>query len=470
MLLIACLITCIVFFSCATTSRITGIDGLSLDEAIEQSAFKVIEELPSGARVAIVAFSSEHNSLSNYIMDELTGVLIDRGLEVADRRNLVHIYRELNFQMSGDVSDETAASIGKFMGARYVITGQFIKAGGRYRYRLSGINVETAVQESSIRLYVNDDRSFQRLLADVKQTPVITEASDYGIRQSTQTKTAGTYLDRGILFASRGDFKLAIDEFTKAINLDSELAAAWLFRGRALSASVSNIVEIFDDFSDFTYITGNITPIQQSAYDRAITDINQAIRINPNLASAYKERGNVYHIVGNDIRAISDFNQAIRLDPNLASAYAKRGHAYFRQGNYDRSIADYNQAIKLDPNNAEAYYGRAFIFLLNGDYNRAITEINQTIKLTPNNWAAWGIRGNAYYSKSDYDRAIADYSQGIMIDPTNSGVRYNNRGNAYFAKGDYNRAIADYEMALRTEPNSDTFKKNLENARRVRGW
>lgn len=118
--------------SCATTGNSgaglssdesiawSATDGLSLDEAIEQSVVEVVEELTAGTRIAIVAFSSEHDSLSNYILDELTGAFVDRKLEVVDRRNLAYVYRELNFQMSGEVSDETAVSIGKFLGARYV--------------------------------------------------------------------------------------------------------------------------------------------------------------------------------------------------------------------------------------------------------------------------------------------------------------------------------------------------------------
>ncbi|MDR2783151.1 MAG: hypothetical protein LBB48_04825 [Treponema sp.] len=54
-------------------------------------------------------------------MDELAGALVDEGIEVADRRNLAFVYKDLGFQMSGDVSDEEAVSIGKFLGAKYVL-------------------------------------------------------------------------------------------------------------------------------------------------------------------------------------------------------------------------------------------------------------------------------------------------------------------------------------------------------------
>jgi TolB-like protein len=167
-------------------------DDLSLMEAIEQSATEVAGKLPIETRVAVVAFTSEHTNLSSYIMDELAGALTGGSLEVADRQNLEHIKRELGFQVSGDVSDESAVSIGKFLGAKYVITGQLVKAGGRYRYRLSSLNVETAVLESSIRLNVRDDRAFQSLLADVQRNPTAVAAAAYGEKVQPVQSSAST--------------------------------------------------------------------------------------------------------------------------------------------------------------------------------------------------------------------------------------------------------------------------------------
>jgi TolB-like protein len=173
-----CLVSCMMAFSCATTGG--DETDLSLEEAIEQSADEIAGKLPAKTRIAVVSFTTEHPSLSVYIMDELALALAGGSLEVTDRQRLELVKREQGFQLSGDVSDETAVSIGKILGAGYVITGQLVKAGGRYRYRVSGINVETAALESPVRLNVRDDRSFQTLLADLRQSPVASVAADYG--------------------------------------------------------------------------------------------------------------------------------------------------------------------------------------------------------------------------------------------------------------------------------------------------
>ena len=101
-------------------------------------------------------------------MEELNGALLDRGIEVVDRQNLAHAFRELNFQMSGYVSDESARSVGKFLGADIVITGQLASFGDSYRFRVSALNVETAARVSITRLDVQSDANLKRMIDGTK--------------------------------------------------------------------------------------------------------------------------------------------------------------------------------------------------------------------------------------------------------------------------------------------------------------
>ncbi|GMO62750.1 MAG: hypothetical protein Ta2G_21700 [Termitinemataceae bacterium] len=261
-------------------------------------------------------------------MDELTGAFVNSCIEVADRNNLEYVYKELGLQMSGDVSDKTALSVGKFVGAKYVITGQLLNAGSSYRYRINAINVETAVHEGSVRLNVQNDRDFKKLLAAVTKNASVTRAAKYAVTENTRPTTAGTYLDRGLLFASRGEYDMAIEAYSEAIKLDPNDADAYYNRGIAYA--------------------------NKRDYDRAITDYSQAIKIDPNYAVAYYNRGNEYRGKGDYDRAVADYSQAIKIDPNYAAVYLLRGIVYADKGDYDRAIADYTQALKLNPNHPYA--------------------------------------------------------------------------------------------------------------------
>jgi tetratricopeptide (TPR) repeat protein len=120
-------------------------------------------------------------------------------------------------------------------------------------------------------------------------------------------------------------------------------------------------------------------------YEAAIGDFSNAIRLAPNSAAAYKGRGTAYLGWGKYDKAISDFNEAIRLDPNLAAAYNGRGSAYlWWEYKYDKAITDYNEAIRLDPNDADAYYGRGTAYYRESTFDKAITDYNEAIRLDPN--------------------------------------------------------------------------------------
>ena len=56
--------------------------------------------------------------------------------------------------------------------------------------------------------------------------------------------------------------------------------------------------------------------------------------------------------------AISAFTEAIRLDPECAVAYSNRGIAFENKGEHDSAIADFTNCIRLDPKDATAYYSR----------------------------------------------------------------------------------------------------------------
>ena len=149
--------------SCATTEAAPS--GPSLLDAIQLSAERLAGDIPAGTRVAIVAFESESDGLSGFIMEELAAGLIDLGIEVVDRRHLGLVLTELDFQMSGYVSDETAMSVGRFLGAEFVVTGQLRNLGSAHRLTSNAIQVETAVRMSAPRFDVRNDAALRDMLA-----------------------------------------------------------------------------------------------------------------------------------------------------------------------------------------------------------------------------------------------------------------------------------------------------------------
>ena len=64
---------------------------------------------------------------------------------------------------------------------------------------------------------------------------------------------------------------------------------------------------------------------------------------------------NTYGTTGDVRREIADFDEAARLDPTYAPAYRSRALAYYGKDDYARAVSDLSRAIELEPDNALSF-------------------------------------------------------------------------------------------------------------------
>jgi len=387
---------CMALTACATSGTATVGDSISLIDAINQAAEQIAGELPAGTRIAIVVFETENGNLSAFIIEELTGALLDRRIEVVNRQSLEYVEQELNFQLLGAVNDDTAKSVGKFLGADLVIIGQLRNLGSNYRFTANATYVETAASASVPRFNVRNDRELQNTIAALERQTVTAQTAHNGITAQTTpitsqpqatSQTAGTFIDRGIALANRAEFGAAITNFTEALRLNQNMPGVYTMRGRAYLASIANIFRIDAGFAGLATqgIRDGVTTEERTRIrDLALADFNQAIRLDPRNSIAFRERGRVYIEFGDLDRALTDFNEALRLNPNDHRTFANRGIIYHRRGNYDQAIADLTQAIRIAPNFATAYYNRGVTYQSKGDTARSVADYEATLRIDPN--------------------------------------------------------------------------------------
>jgi curli biogenesis system outer membrane secretion channel CsgG len=115
--------------------------------------------------VAITGFEADTESLSGYTAEELWNHFERTGTFVmVDRQNLEKLREEMNYQMSGEVSDESARPIGRQFGVQYIIYGRITRIGGDYRISAYATDVEKA--SSNMRaLTVRTDERLSGLLS-----------------------------------------------------------------------------------------------------------------------------------------------------------------------------------------------------------------------------------------------------------------------------------------------------------------
>ena len=184
-------------------------------------------------------------------------------------------------------------------------------------------------------------------------------------------------------------------------------------------------------------------------YDKALSEYEQAIKLNPKLAEAYNNRGDVYYGQGKYDNALSDYTEAIKLNHKYTEAYYNRGLAYYEKKEYDKALEDFDQAIKLNPDYAMAYYKRGNIFFYNKDEtDKGITDFDRVIELNPDYYQAYYDRGVAFLSKDEYDKSFADFSKAIELN-SQYGAPYYGRGRIYYERKDYDNAIKDLGQAIK---------------------
>jgi len=174
----------------------------------------------------------------------------------------------------------------------------------------------------------------------------------------------------------------------------------------------------------------------------------------------YGNRGFAWQDKGDWDKAISDCNQAIRLDSDFVLAYVNRGLAWNGKGEYDKAIADCNQAIRLDSNYAYAYHIRGIVHRDKGEYGKAIADFTEAIRLDPKYSRAYNERAwaratcpnaelrDAALARDDAKRAceLTDWQEAVELDTLAA---------ACAEGGDFKSAVLAQKAALELGPPKD---------------
>ena len=115
--------------------------------------------------MAIIGIYSESDDLSEFMVDEITAHFIKlKTLTIADRFNLEAIKKEMSFQMSGEVGDESIQQLGAKIGAETVIQGVRKQFGDSYNLTIRALNVTTVAITDMYRTNVELEKMAMSML------------------------------------------------------------------------------------------------------------------------------------------------------------------------------------------------------------------------------------------------------------------------------------------------------------------
>ena len=95
------------------------------------------------------------------------------------------------------------------------------------------------------------------------------------------------------------------------------------------------------------YVNRGVAYKNLGQYKRALPDLDRSLQLNPKYANAYDSRGFVYGKLGQYKRALQDINQAIRLDQTVPDIYSHRAVVREKLGDHAGAKADRRKAQSL---------------------------------------------------------------------------------------------------------------------------
>lgn len=280
---------------------------------------------------------------------------------------------------------------------------------------------------------------------------------DYTKLLEIERKDSESYLLRAWTYKELEKHDLALQEFGKAIESASglkEKALAYSDRGRYYTAVKGDDNLAIQDFSraielnpkdSWNHIHRGQSYWGLERKDLAIRDYNKAIEIDPGNESAYNLRGYLF-LRDKPELAVADFSKAIELHQDESSLfYFPRAEAYTSLHKYDLAIRDYSKMLELDPDGIYIYNIRASLYAEIGRHDLALKDYSKTIELKPQQ-RAYMDRARYFAKYGKHDFAIKDFNRAIQLKPEFES--YVERGFSYFKLGRNNLALKDYNKAI----------------------
>lgn len=184
--------------------------------------------------------------------------------------------------------------------------------------------------------------------------------------------------------------------------------------------------------------------------DDAIKDLDEAIRLAPDLSEAFNNRGVAYQQKRDFARALADYDQAARLEPKSHTAVMNRGNVRSMLGEYEAAIIDYELALDLKPLNPWALLNMAMARKELGQFDKALAHLDHAFKIRKDP-VILRSRGSVNLRRGDPTAAVDDFSRAIRMLRSYADA-YEGRGDAYTELKSYDLALADYDKALSEKP------------------
>ena len=268
------------------------------------------------------------------------------------------------------------------------------------------------------------------------------------------------YIERAKLYLKYKQLEDAINDAKRAIRIDSTQAEFYITQADIFFVAnetknckdvLEKVVAKFPTNTDGLLKLGELFYFVKQ-YEYAFAKINQALKINPNLAKAYYLKGNIYKETGDTAKAISSLETAIEQDNKNFGAFLDLGLIYAARKN-GIALEYYDNAININPVSSEALYAKAKLLQDIDKIDESIIIYNRILRNDSlHAFSLYNLGAIELEHHKNTDKALGFFNKAISANPKYAEA-YFARGVCYQELKDKNNALADYSMCLQLKPN-----------------
>ena len=192
---------------------------------------------------------------------------------------------------------------------------------------------------------------------------------------------------------SQTDLAQAVEYFERSLAIDASYAPAWA----GLAFALMNHAESQTSLEEVLELKR-----------RALEAGEKAVALGPAVASAYVARGYLGAIHDHAWeKARTDLERAIALNPGDGEAYHRYGLVLAAQGRMEDAIAAMSGAVELDPLDAFGWQRLGILYNASGRTARAKDVLGRSLEVSPGHVHAGGYLAQSYLLEGKPREALA---------------------------------------------------------------
>lgn len=149
--------------------------------------------------------------------------------------------------------------------------------------------------------------------------------------------------------------------------------------------------------------------------EEAITELEKAVKINPNSSDSYFMLGRCYKRLKKVVESTNNYEKGLKINPEGSHViFFHLGQNYFNLRQYDKSIDTLKKAIKSKPDTFfVTYFTLANAYYAKKDYSNAIIQFNRAIKLKPDYEPSYYYLSKCHINSNNHSEAVKVLNEGL---------------------------------------------------------